>query len=196
MERLAESSADRHRFANAFHLRGQSRIGFRKFLERKAGDFGDDVIDRGFKAGFGFTGNVVGQFPQLVTHSQFGRDFRDRKTGRLRRQSAGSADARVHLDHDHAAVIGMDRELDIGTARLDTDLADYRNTGVTHPLVFFVGQRLSRCDRNRIARVYAHWIKVLDGANDDDIVIEVTHDLHLVFFPANDRLFNEHLSYG
>ena len=90
----------------------------------------------------------------------------------------------------------MDRELDIGTARLDTDLADYRNTGVAHPLVFFVGQRLSGCDSNRVACVYAHRVKVLDGANDNDVVIEVTHDLHLVFFPANDRLFNEHFSDG
>jgi hypothetical protein len=42
----------------------------------------------------------------------------------LRRERRGARHARVHLDDDHAAVLRVDRELDVGAARLDADLAD------------------------------------------------------------------------
>lgn len=41
--------------------------------------------------------------------------------------------------------------------------------------------------------MHAHGVDVLDGADDDDIVSEVTHDLELVLLPAEQGLLDEHL---
>ena len=39
-----ERAPDGHRFADAFHLRGERGVGLRKFLEGEARDLGDHVI--------------------------------------------------------------------------------------------------------------------------------------------------------
>jgi hypothetical protein len=39
-----ERAANGHRFADAFHLRGERGVGLREFLEGKARNLGDDVI--------------------------------------------------------------------------------------------------------------------------------------------------------
>ena len=44
--------------------------------------------------------------------------------------------------------------------------------------------------------MYAHRIKVLDGADDDDVVIQVAHDFEFVLLPAEDALFNQALTDG
>ncbi len=53
LQALLERAANGHRFANAFHLRGERGIGLRKFLEGKAQNFGDDVIDARLEASGG-----------------------------------------------------------------------------------------------------------------------------------------------
>src|SRR5688500_10314826 len=40
--------------------------------------------------------------------------------------------------------------------------------------------------------MHAHRIEVLDRADDHDVVRQVAHHLQLKFFPAEDRLFNQH----
>ena len=42
----------------------------------------------------------------------------------------------------------------------------------------------------------AHRIEVLDRTDDHDVVVQVAHHLHLVFFPTDDRLFDQHLRDG
>ena len=37
----------------------------------------------------------------------------------------------------------------------------------------------------------AHRVKVLDGANDNDVVVFITHHFHFVLFPADDRFFDQ-----
>jgi hypothetical protein len=39
--------------------------------------------------------------------------------------------------------------------------------------------------------VHTHRIEVFDGADDDNVVFEVAHDLELELFPPYDRLFNQ-----
>ena len=63
-----------------------------------------------------------------------------------------------------------------------------------HALVFHVAERLSRGNGDGIARVHAHGVQVLDGADDNAVAGLIAHDLHLVFFPAFDGFFNEHLA--
>jgi hypothetical protein len=107
--------------------------------------------------------------------------------------AGGPRHARVHLDHDHAPVLRVDRELDVRAAALDPDLAHDADRGVPHVLVLAVGQRLGRRDRDRVARVHAHRVEVLDRADDDDVVGVVAHHLHLELLPADQALLDEHL---
>jgi len=44
--------------------------------------------------------------------------------------------------------------------------------------------------------VDAHRVEILDRADDDALVLVVAHDLHLVFLPAEEALFDEHLVNG
>ncbi len=191
LQRLLEGSPDRHRLADALHLRHQRRVGFRELLKREPGNLGDHVVDRRFEARLRLLRDVVGQFPQAVADGQFGGDFGDRKSGRLAGQRATSRDSRIHLDHDHLAGVRMDRELDVGATGFDTDLADHGQRRVAHPLVLFVRERLGGRHGDRVAGVHAHGIEVFDAADDHDVVIQVAHHLHLVFFPADDRLFDQ-----
>ena len=44
--------------------------------------------------------------------------------------------------------------------------------------------------------MHAHGVEILDGAHDDAVAGVVTHDLHLVLFPALDGLLDQHLVGG
>ncbi len=90
--------------------------------------------------------------------------------------------------------VGLHGELHVGAARLDADLAQHGDGRIAHALVFLVRQRLRRRDRDRVARVHAHRIEVLDRADDDAVVVAVAHHLHLVLFPADHRLFEQHFA--
>ena len=116
-----------------------------KLLEREARDLGDDVVDGGLEGGGrGAAGDVVLELVQRVADGQLGRHLGDREARRLRRQRRGARHARVHLDDDEAPVGRIDRELHVRAAGLHPDLAQHRDRGVAHDLVFLVGQRQRR----------------------------------------------------
>src|SRR4029453_1263084 len=104
--------------------------------------------------------------------------------------------ARIHLDDDEAAILRIDGELHIGAAGLDPDLAQDRDRGVAHDLIFLVGEGQRRSDGNRIAGVHAHRIDILDGADDDAIVVAIAYHLHLIFLPAEHRFLDQHFGGG
>src|SRR5439155_21969781 len=54
LQAFLERAADRHRFANAFHLRRERRVGLREFLEGEPRDLGNDIVNgrRGARRGF------------------------------------------------------------------------------------------------------------------------------------------------
>ena len=185
LQAFLEGAADRHHFADRLHRGRQRGGGAGKFFERKARNFGDDVIDgRLERRRRRAAGDVVGDFVERVADREFGGDLGDRKAGRLRGQRRGARHPRVHLDHDHAAVGRIDAELHVGAAGLDADLAQHRQRGVAHDLVFLVGQGQRRRHRDGIAGMHAHRIEVLDRADDDAVVLLVAHHLHLELFPA------------
>ena len=130
------------------------------------------------------TGDVVLEFVERVADRQLGRDLGDRETGGLRGQRRGARHARVHLDDDHAAVGRIDRELHIGAAGLDADLAQHRDRGVRMIWYSLSVRVMRRGDGDGIAGVHAHRVDVLDRADDDAVVRLVAHDLHLELFPA------------
>ena len=194
LQRFGERPPDRHRLADRFHRRRQRRIGAREFFEREARDLGDDIVDRRLeRGGRRAAGDVVGDFVERVADREPRRDLGDRKARRLRGERGGARDARIHFDHDHAPVDGIDRELHVRAAGLDADLAQHAKRGVAHDLIFLVGQRQRRRDGDGIAGVHAHRIDVLDRADDDAIVRLVADDLHLEFLPAEHALLDEHL---
>jgi hypothetical protein len=125
LQRFLEGAPNRHRFADALHLRRQRRIGLRKFFEGETRHLHDAVVDRRLETRGSFARDVVPDFVERVTDRQLRRDLRDRKSGRFRGQRARARDTRVHFDYDHPAILGIDRELNIRAARLDSDLADH-----------------------------------------------------------------------
>ena len=196
LQAFLEIAADRHHLADRFHRSRQ--LGFRalELLEGEARDLGDDIIDSRLERRRGGAGDLVGDLVERVADRQLGRDAGDGKARRFRGQRGRAADARVHLDHDQPAILRVDCELDVAAARFDADFAQHRDAGAAHDLIFLVGQRQRRGDGDRIARVDAHRIDILDRADDDRIVLAVAHHLHLVFFPAEQRFLDQHLGGG
>ena len=89
-------------------------------------------------------------------------------------------------------VCGIDGELHVRSAGIDADLAQAGERGVAHHLIFAIGQRLRRRDRDRIAGVHAHGIEIFDGADDDGVVGQIAHHLQLEFLPAEHAFFDQH----
>ncbi len=136
------------------------------------------------------------QFVERVADRELGGDLGDGKASRLRCQRRRARDARVHFDDDQASVLGIDGELHVGAAGIDPDLAQHRDRGVAHDLIFLVGQGQRRRHGDAVAGMHAHRIDVLDGADDDAIVGAVAHDLHLEFLPAQHRFLDQHFVAG
>ena len=191
-----EGAADRHRLADGLHRGGQRRVGIGEFLERKARDLRHDVVNRGLKARRREARDVVAKLVERVADGELGGDFRDGESGRLRRERRGAGDARVHLDHDLAAGVGIDGELDVRAAGLDADLANDGERRIAHRLKFLVGEGHRRGHRDGVTGVHSHRIKILDRADDHTLILVVAHDLHLVFLPAEETFFDEHFMDG
>src|SRR5206468_12407956 len=97
------------------------------------------------------------------------------------------------FNYDHPASVRMNAELNIRSAGFDSDLADHRDGGIAHGLIFAVGEGLSRGDGDRVAGVHTHGVEILDRADDDDVVFKIAHHLKLVLFPSEDRFFDQGL---
>ena len=197
MEGFLEGAAHGHHFAHRLHLGGQAVVGGREFLEGKTWDFGDHVVDAGLKrCGGCAAGNFVFQLVQGVAHGQLGSHLGNREARGLGSQRRGAAHARVHLDHDDAAILGVDGKLHVGAAGVHTNFAQHGNAGIAQDLVLAVGQGLRRGHGDRVAGMHAHGVEVFDRADDDAVVRLVAHHFHLKLFPAQQRFFNQQLGGG
>ncbi len=194
LHRLLKRATDGHHFTHRLHLRGQAIVGTGKFFKVKTWNFRDHVVDRRLERG-GRTaaGDIVHQLIQRIAYRQLGGNFGNREAGGFGRQRGRARYARVHLDDDQTAIFRIDRELHIRAAGLYADFTQYRHRGVTHDLIFFVGQRLRRCHGNRVTGMNAHGVEVFDGADNDAVIIFVAHHFHFILFPANQRLINQQL---
>ena len=111
--------------------------------------------------------------------------------------SADERDTRgIHLDHHHAPCVRVDGELHVGAAGFDTDLAQDGDGGVAQELVFLVGEGLRRRHGDGVAGVNPHRVEILDGADDDAVVLAVPHHLHLELLPAEQRLVDQKFAGG
>ena len=193
LERLLEVAADRHRLTHRFHRRGEHRRAATEFFKGEARHLRDHVVNRGLEAGRCLAGDVVEDLVEGVTHGQACGDLGDREARGLGCQRRRTRHARVHLDHDHIAVGGIDRELDVAAAGIHTDLADDRDRLVTQALVFAVGEGLGGSHGDRVTGVNAHRIKILDRADDHHVVGGVAHHLQLELLPTEQRLLDQDL---
>ena len=124
LQRFLERPPDRHRLADTFHPRRQRRVRLGKFLKREPRHFYDAVIDGWFKACRRLARNIILDLIERVTHCEFCRDFCNRKPRRFRSQRARTRHTRIHLDHNHPAVVGINSKLNVRTASLDANLAN------------------------------------------------------------------------
>ena len=193
LQRFREGPPERHDLADRLHRGGQDRLGLREFFERKPGNLGDHVVDGRLEGRGRDAGDVVGDLVQRVADREPRCDLGDREAGRLGGECGRARHPRVHLDDHHPAVVRIDRELDVRAAGVDPDLAQHRDRGVAHALVFLVGQGQRRGDRDAVAGVHAHRVDVFDRADDDAVVGPVADHLHLELFPPEHRLLDQHL---
>ena len=190
---LLKGAADRHDLAHGLHARGERGIGTLELLEGKARHLDHAVVNRGLKAGRRCLGNVVDDLVERVAHGKARGGLGDGETRGLGGQRGRTAHARVHLDDDQAAGVGVHGKLHVGAAGLDADLLQDGERGDTHALILKVGERLRRRHGDGVAGMHAHGVEVLDRAHDDAVAGVVTHDLHLVLFPTLDGLLDQYL---
>ena len=191
-----EGAADRHDLAHGLHTRGERGVGTLELLEGKARHLDHTVVDCGLKAGGRSLGDVVDDLVERVAHSQARGGLGDRETRGLGSEGGRAAHARVHLDDDQAAGVGVHGKLHVGATGLDADLLKNGERGHAHALILKVGERLRRRHGDGVAGMHAHGVEILDGAHDDAVAGVITHDLHLVLFPALDGLLDQHLVGG
>ena len=189
---FGKAPPNRHHLANRLHRRGQQGGRALELLERKARDFGDDIVDGRLERGWRCARNVIGDFVERIANRQLGRDLGNREAGGLGGECGGPRHARIHLDNDQPPVLRIDGELDVGTPCFNTDFTQASDACVAHDLIFLVGQRQRRGDGDRVPGVNPHRVDILNGTDDDGIVVAVPHDLHLIFFPAEQRLLDQH----
>ncbi len=193
-QRLGEVAADRHRLADALHVRGQHRVGARELLEREPRHLDHDVVQRRLERGRRLAGDVVGDLVERVADGQLGRDLGDREAGGLATPARDERDTRGFISITIIRPVRrVDRELDVAAAGVDADLAQHGDADVAHVLVLAVGERHGRRDGDRVAGVHAHRVDVLDRADHDDVVVAVAHQLELELLPAEHRLLDQHL---
>ena len=190
---LLEGAADRHDLAHGLHARGERGVGALELLEGKARHLDHAVVDRGLKAGGRSLGDVVDDLVERIAHGQASCGLGDGETRGLGGQRGRTAHARVHLDDDQAAGLGVHGKLHVRATGLDADLLQDGERGDTHALILKVGEGLCRRHGDGVTGMHAHGVEILDGAHDDAVAGVVAHDLHLVFFPTLDGLLDQHL---
>ena len=135
---LLKSAADRHNLAHGLHARGERGVGALELLEGKARHLDHTVVDRGLKAGGRCLGDVVDDLVERIAHGQARGGLGDRETRGLRSEGGRAAHARVHLDDDQAAGLGVHGKLHVGAAGLDANLLQNGERRDTHALVLKV----------------------------------------------------------
>ena len=184
LQGLLKGSAHSHSLTNRLHAGGQNAAGALELDEGKARNLDHAVVDGRLKGSRSCLGNVIGNFIQCIANREQCGHLCDWEASCLGSQRGRAADARVHLNDNDAAVSWVDRKLNVRTTAGNTYTLENSNGVVAEVLELFIGKRLSWRNGDGVSRVNAHWIEVLDGADNNTVTCGIAHDLHLNFFPA------------
>ena len=195
LQRLLEGGANGHDLAHGLHARGERGVRTLELLESKARNLYHTVVNRGLEAGRRGLRDVVGDLVQSVANGEKRRLLGNGEAGGLGCKGRGAAHARVHLDDDHAAVVGVHGKLHVGAAAGNAHALEVDRV-VAQALELEVVERLAGRHGDGIAGVHAHGVEVLEGAHHDAVAGGVAHDLHLDLFPALEALLDENLGVG
>ena len=110
---LLKGAANRHDLAHGLHACGERGVGTLELLEGKARHLDHTVVDCGLKAGGRSLGDVVDNLVERVAHGQARGGLGDGETRGLGSEGGRAAHARVHLDDDQAAGLGIHGKLHV-----------------------------------------------------------------------------------
>ena len=193
LQSLLKGSAHSHGLTDRLHTGGQHAAGALELDKGKARNLDYAVVDRRLKGSRSCLGDVVGNLIQRVTNREQRSHLCDWEAGCLGSQRGRTTDARVHLNNNDAAVCWVDRKLYVGAAAGNAYTLENGDGVVAEVLKLFIGKRLSWSNGNGVSCVDAHWIEVLDGADNNTVTCGIAHDLHLNFFPALNGLLYQYL---
>src|SRR5208337_3115269 len=101
----------------------------------------------------------------------------------------------VHLYDNHSSGPRIQRKLDIGPPGINAYFPYYRYGGVSHSLVFLIGECLCGCNSNGISCMDTHWIDIFYRTDDYYVVLLVPHDFQFKLFPPKNGFLNKHLAH-
>src|SRR4029079_6026829 len=133
--------------------------GGRELLEREPRHLDDDVVEGRLERRARVAGEFVGHVFERVADGHLRGDLGDREPGRLGGQRARPRHARVHLDDDDPAVLGVDGELDVAARAA----AGLRPNGLLRPPVSTPTSRMMAMPMSR-SRWYSRSVSVSAGA--------------------------------
>ena len=178
-----------HNLSGCLHLGGQRPFCRNKLIKGQTGQLHHTVVQCGFKACVGLSGNCVFDFIQCVAQGNLGRHLGDRITCSLACQRGRTADTGVDLDHAVFKAHRMQGKLDVAAA-CDLQLINNIQGGASEHLVFLVAQGLGRGDNDTVAGMHAYRIDVFHVADSDAVSGAVTHYLVFDFLPAGNAAFH------
>ena len=146
-----------------------------KFLKCEPWNFHDNIVDGRFKTGFSDLRNIVGNLIKGIPDGQLRGNLGYRESGGLGSQGGTPRYARIHFNNHQCPVVRIQRKLNVGSAGINTDFSDDADRRVSHMLIFFIRQGHGRGHRDTVSGMHTHWIEILDGADNDDIVFGVPH---------------------
>ena len=93
-----------------------------------------------------------------------------------------------------SAVSGFTQNCTFAPPSVHAHFAQDGKRGISHALIFAVGQCLDWGHRDGITGVHPHGINILNAAHNDAVVPSIPHHFEFVFLPAKHRLVDLHLT--
>ena len=182
-QRLGEVRAYREHFACRLHARAEREVRLREAVEGPRRDLDRDVVERGLGERAARAGDGVRHLGKFEAERYLRRHARDRVAGRLAREGAGAARARVHFYYIILAAVRRERELHVA-GPADVERVYYLERRGAQHLPFLVREGQRRRYDYRVARVDAHRVDVLHSADGERVSGAVADDLDLHLVPA------------
>ena len=180
-----------------FILRSEQIPRLGEFVKSKTRQLDHHIVDRGFKRGWRFARNIIRNFVQGVAHGQLCGNFGNRKSGRFTRQCRGTGHARVHFNNDQPTGLRCGRRTGYWDPPVSTPISRIMRNAASRMSWYSLSVRVwAGATVMESPVVNAERIEIFDGADDDHIVLGVTHHFQFKLFPTGNRLFNQDLMRG